>query len=139
MLRKVATVSQKNSGTNPLPTLINVAGCQNMCSFWFFSLSLLSQHWFWGEGGFKVFAFDILKVALVVPLHFLTNCSIMFRKLRLTKKIGFLIKKRAFEILKSVIVVQKYWFQRTLLVDTRPKSNVHKAFIWCLERHIDVF
>ena len=29
------TISQKNSGTNPLPHLINVGGCQNMCSFWF--------------------------------------------------------------------------------------------------------
>ena len=27
------TISQKNSGTNPLPPLINVAGCQNMWSF----------------------------------------------------------------------------------------------------------
>ena len=27
------------------------------------------------RGIFKVFAFDILKVALVVPLHFLTDCG----------------------------------------------------------------
>ena len=68
------TISQRNSETNPLPPLISVAGYQNMCIFWFFSLSLLSQHWFWGKGRFKVFAFHILKVALVAPLYFLTDC-----------------------------------------------------------------
>ena len=31
--KEIATTSQKNSGTNPLPLLINVAGCQNMCNF----------------------------------------------------------------------------------------------------------
>ena len=74
-INKQTTISQKNSGANPLPPLINLAGCQNICSFWFFCLSLLSQHWFWrGGGGFKVFAFDIFKVASVVPLYFLTDC-----------------------------------------------------------------
>ena len=29
----VATTTPKNSGANPLPPLINVAGSQNMCSF----------------------------------------------------------------------------------------------------------
>ena len=32
------TICQKNNRTNPLPPLINVAGCQNMCSFWFLLL-----------------------------------------------------------------------------------------------------
>ena len=36
-------ISQKNSGTKPLPPLINVAGCQNM-RFFIYSISLLSQH-----------------------------------------------------------------------------------------------
>ena len=30
---------------------------------------------FRGEGGFKVFAFDILKVFLVAPLYFSTDCK----------------------------------------------------------------
>ena len=61
-------------GQIPFPPSINVVGCQSMCSFFIFSPSLLSQHWFRGEGGFKVFAFDIAKVFLVVPLYFLTDC-----------------------------------------------------------------
>ena len=31
--KEIATTNQKDSGTNPLPPLINVAGCQNMCNF----------------------------------------------------------------------------------------------------------
>ena len=71
MLRKVATVSQKNSGTNPLPTLINVAGCQTCAVFDFFLFPCF--HNIEGEGVFKVFALDMLKVALVVPLYILTD------------------------------------------------------------------
>ena len=59
--------SQKNCGANPLPSLINVAGCQNVQFFIFFSFPAFTTL-ILGKEGFKVFAFDILKVALVVPL-----------------------------------------------------------------------
>ena len=31
----------------------------------------------WAEWGFQVFAFDIVKGFLVVPLYFLTDCSLV--------------------------------------------------------------
>ena len=43
------------------------------CAVCGFSLSLLLQHGFRGESGFKFFDFDIAKVFLVVPLYFLTD------------------------------------------------------------------
>ena len=67
------TISQKNSETNPLPRLINVAGFQNMCSFLFFLFPCF--HNIDQEGrGCKVFIFDSVKIFLVVPLYFLTDC-----------------------------------------------------------------
>ena len=50
MLRKVATVSQKNSGTNALPPIINVAGCQNVQFLIFFSFPAFTAL-ILGEGG----------------------------------------------------------------------------------------
>ena len=42
--------SQKNCGANPLPSLINVAGCQNMQFFIFFSFPAFTTL-ILGEGG----------------------------------------------------------------------------------------
>ena len=47
-------------------------------------------HWFSGEGGFKVFAFDIAKVFLVVSLYFLTDCLNIFgKKIQISRALIF--------------------------------------------------
>ena len=54
---------KKIVGQIPSPLLINVIVCQNMCSFLFFLLTCFCNFDLaGGGGGFKVFAFDIVKV-----------------------------------------------------------------------------
>ena len=71
--RILATISQKNIGTNLLPPFNQCFQLPKHVQFLIFSHSLLSQHWFRREWGFKIFAFDIAEVFLVVSLYFLTD------------------------------------------------------------------
>ena len=59
----------KNNETNRLLPF-SLACCQNMCSFDFFLFPCFHK-----EREFKIFAFDIVRAFLVVPLYFLTYCS----------------------------------------------------------------
>ena len=65
---------KKNSGPNSLPLSSMLLVVKTCAIFDFFPFPCFHNIDLGGEGGFKVFAFDILKVALVVPLHFLTDC-----------------------------------------------------------------
>ena len=76
----IATISQKDSGTNFLPPLINVAGCQNMCSFLFFLFPCFFKIDLGGRGDLKSLPLILWKLFLVVPPYFLTDCSLIFGK-----------------------------------------------------------